>query len=145
YARPTKQQLAEVIRATIAGRFEKGAVGICVPGTRDLQRRMVIQSVNLPALDGLKLDELVGDSVGASVAGIRHVEICTDAVATTYDLYATRKLKGRLLGLALGTGVGMAVLDDGVSLNVHCESPGHIGQVDVSIAGDPVIGPDGGA
>src|SRR6185295_15399031 len=42
-------------------------------------------------------------------------------------------------------GVGMAVLDDGVSLMVHGESPGHLGQVDVSIEGDPVIGPDGGA
>src|SRR5678810_148933 len=71
YTRPTKQELAEVIRGTVAGRFEKGgAVGICVPGTRDLAQRMVIQSVNLPALNGLKLDELVADSVGADVAHV---------------------------------------------------------------------------
>ena len=30
-------------------------------------------------------------------------------------------------------------------LKVDGESPGHIGQVDCSIDGDPVIGPDGGA
>jgi hypothetical protein len=41
--------------------------------------------------------------------------------------------------------VGAAVLDDGVPLMVEGASPGHIGQVDVSLEGEPVIGPDGGA
>src|SRR5204862_3189094 len=36
YARPTRQQLADVIRSAIAGRFDPtgAAVGVCVPGTR---------------------------------------------------------------------------------------------------------------
>src|SRR5207247_7611118 len=75
-----------------------------------------------------------------------HVEVCTDAVANAYDIYTTRQLRGRLLALALGTGVGAAVIDEGgVPLYVDGESPGHIGQVDCSIEGAPVIGPDGGA
>ncbi len=45
----------------------------------------------------------------------------------------------------MGTGVGAAVFDEGVPLIVDGESPGHIGQVDVSVEGEPVIGPDGGA
>src|SRR5207248_3340043 len=61
-----------------------------------------------------------------------------------YDIFASNHLKGRLLSLALGTGVGAAVIDDGIPLMVDGESPGHIGQVDVSIEGEPVIGPDGG-
>jgi len=152
YAHPTRQQLAAVIRDAIAGRFGPGAggaggaggaVGICVPGTRDLVKRTVIQSVNLPALNGLGLDDLVAESVGARPA---HVAIMTDANATGVDVYLSNNLKGRLCSLALGTGIGAAVIDEGgVPLFVDGESPGHIGQVDVSIEGDPVIGPDGGA
>jgi predicted NBD/HSP70 family sugar kinase len=47
--------------------------------------------------------------------------------------------------LTLGTGIGIAVADDGRPLHVEGESPGHFGQIDVSIAGHDVIGPDGGA
>jgi predicted NBD/HSP70 family sugar kinase len=54
-------------------------------------------------------------------------------------------LNGRLLVLTIGTGVGAAVLDDGQLLRVEGDSPGHIGQIDVSIPGADVIGPDGGA
>ena len=143
YTLPTREQLAAVIRKAIAGRFAGGTVGICVPGTRDLVTRAVIQSVNLPALNGLRLDELVAESVGVRPS---RIEIMTDANASGVDVYLTNYLKGRLCSLALGTGIGAAVIDEtGIPLFVDGESPGHIGQVDVSIEGEPVIGPDGGA
>jgi glucokinase len=50
-----------------------------------------------------------------------------------------------LLAMALGTGIGVAVLDDGKPLLVEGQSPGHFGQIDVSIPGEKVVGPDGGA
>jgi predicted NBD/HSP70 family sugar kinase len=143
YARPTPEQLAAVIRKAIGGRFDaSGAVGICVPGTRDLVTRSVINSVNLPALNGLKLDDLVADAVGSKPS---RIEIMTDANATGFDIFAVHRLAGRLCSIAIGTGIGAAVLDDGVPLFVDGESPGHLGQMDVSIEGEPVIGPDGGA
>jgi predicted NBD/HSP70 family sugar kinase len=144
YAQPTREQLAAVTRKVIAGRFETGgAVGICVPGTRDLVKRTVIQSVNLPALNGLQLDALVADAVGARPS---RIEIMTDANATGVDVYLANELTGRLCCLALGTGIGASVIDDGgVPLFVDGESPGHIGQMDVSLEGELVIGPDGGA
>jgi predicted NBD/HSP70 family sugar kinase len=144
YSQPTREQLAAVIRKAIAGRFEAGGtVGICVPGTRDLAKRTVVQSVNLPALNGLSLDELVAESLGVLPS---RIEIMTDANASGVDVYLTNKLNGRLCCLALGTGIGAAVIDEGaVPLFVDGESPGHIGQMDVSIEGEPVIGPDGGA
>jgi predicted NBD/HSP70 family sugar kinase len=145
YSKPTREQLATVIRNAIAARFDPNgaAAGICVPGTRELGSHTVIDSVNLPALNGLDLDGLVRDAVGGSP---KRIEVATDAVATAFDIYATRKLRGRLCSIALGTGIGLGVIDDGgVPLYVHGESPGHIGQMDVSIAGDDVIGPDGGA
>jgi len=148
YNKPSAAELANVIRQAVAGRFPAGALaGICVPGLRDAGSHVVKLSVNLPALNGLNLDELVNDALGQSPA---HLEVATDAVANAYDIYAVHNLRGRMLSLALGTGVGAAIIDDGgIPLKVDGESPGHIGQVDCSIAGDdvlgPVIGPDGGA
>jgi predicted NBD/HSP70 family sugar kinase len=55
-------------------------------------------------------------------------------------------MTGRLLLLTLGTGVGSIVIDDGgKALEVEGGTSGHLGQIDVSIAGHEVIGPDGGA
>jgi predicted NBD/HSP70 family sugar kinase len=145
YAQPTRQQLAEAIRSTVAGRFAPrgAAVGVCVPGTRTRGSHVVLQSVNLPALNGLNLHELVREAVAGEP---RHIDVATDAVATAFDIYATQRLTGRLCAIALGTGIGLGVIDDGgVPLEVHGESPGHIGQMDVSLEGEPVIGPDGGA
>ena len=145
YTQQTREQLAAVIRDAIAGRFDPrgAAAGICVPGTRALRSHTVIRSVNLPALDGLDLDQLVREAVGGSPA---HIEVATDAVATAFDIYMTHRMQGRLCSIALGTGIGLGVIDDGgVPLFVHGESPGHIGQMDVSIEEHPVIGPDGGA
>jgi predicted NBD/HSP70 family sugar kinase len=39
----------------------------------------------------------------------------------------------------------MGVLDEGAPLHVEGASPGHIGQIDVSLDENPPIGPDGGS
>jgi predicted NBD/HSP70 family sugar kinase len=77
--------------------------------------------------------------------------VASDAVAAATDVAAGMKQRGRLLAISLGTGVGAAVLDvdDGQRLGrvlrVNGDSPGHLGQVDVSLTDDPPVGPDGGA
>ncbi len=73
------------------------------------------------------------------------MEVCSDAVAAAYDIRHARRLSGRLLVLALGAGVGCGVVDESGALDVDEGSPGHLGQMDVSIGGEEVIGPDGGA
>lgn len=143
YTRPSTEQLVEALKDAAKGRLSHASVaGLCVPGLLDKPRRMITLSVNVPGLMNIKLDDLIERAFAKRVAKI---EIINDAVAAAFDLYQTRELMGRLVSLALGTGVGMAVLDDGEPLRVEGASPGHIGQCDVSIEGDPVIGPDGGA
>lgn len=143
YARPTTEQLVDALRATAAGRVSNaGAAGLCVPGLYDAQQRMITLSVNVPGLMGIKLDDLISRAFGP---GIKQLQIINDAVATATDVIVSRNLKGRVVSIALGTGVGMGVLDDGVPLFIDGASPGHIGQVDCSIEGEPTIGPDGGA
>jgi predicted NBD/HSP70 family sugar kinase len=143
YTRPTTTQLIDAMRS--AARDRVGSVpiaGLCVPGLYDKARRMITLSVNVPGLMNIVLDDLVAQAFGN---GIGQLKIINDAVATATDVIRARGLRGRVVSIALGTGVGMGVLDDGTPLFIDGASPGHIGQVDCSIQGQDVIGPDGGA
>jgi glucokinase len=143
YSQAGTQQIVEAIRQAVAGRAGRPqGVGVCVPGLMDREKRMVTLSVNVPGLNGVVLDELVSEALAERIT---LGAMSSDAVATGMGIWFERRMAGRLLCLALGTGVGAAVLDDGAALKVSGDSPGHIGQVDVSLEGEPVIGPDGGA
>jgi predicted NBD/HSP70 family sugar kinase len=143
YSRPTTQQLIHAIAAAADGRVSHlDIAGLCVPGLLDRPNRMITLSVNVPGLMNVKLDDIVQNALGKPVG---RIEIINDAVATATDVIVTRGLTGRVVSIALGTGTGMGVIDDGVPLFIEGASPGHIGQIDVSIEGHPVIGPDGGA
>jgi predicted NBD/HSP70 family sugar kinase len=143
YTRPTTQQLVDALKDAAKGRVTYANIaGLCVPGLYDKSKRMITLSVNVPGLMNVKLDEIVEQAFAKRVAKI---EIINDAVAAAVDVYESREMTGRLVSIALGTGVGMAVLDEGEPLFIEGASPGHIGQCDVSIAGDEVVGPDGGA
>lgn len=149
YDRPTTDQLLAAIRAAVGSAArELKTVGLCVPGLLDHDRRTVTLSVNVPGLTGFELDQLVPQALGLGgqrTPEMQSTTISNDAAASAYDIFHARRLSGRLLVIALGTGVGAAVLDDGVPLHVEGDSPGHIGQVDVSIPAYDVVGPDGGA
>jgi predicted NBD/HSP70 family sugar kinase len=142
YTRPAADQVMAAVRQA-CGQLEMPpeTVGLCVPGLLDDAKECVAISANVPGLIGLPLRELVLQAAGTSGAA---PIVVNDANATAFDIYSTRSLSGRLLVLAIGTGVGAAVLDDGKPLFVDGESPGHVGQVDVSIDGPLIIGPDGG-
>ena len=143
FARPNTDQIVEAIRQAVAGRDTSAdAVGLCCPGLLDRAKRAITLSVNVPGLVDVPLDELVAQALGA---GRPAAAILSDASAVGYDIYMGRGLSGRLLCVALGTGVGASVIDEGNFLHVSGESPGHFGQLDVSLDDAPPIGPDGGA
>jgi glucokinase len=146
YSRPTLDELVSALRAAVepcpVSLSHVGAVGMCVPGLLNAERTVVEKSVNLPALIGVPLDRIVDEVVGAGLAP--RLSLVSDAHAAAYDVWSTERPDGRLLCLSLGTGVGASVLDDGVPLHVSGHSPGHLGQMDVSIDDHPPIGPDGG-
>lgn len=119
-------------------------VGVSVPGILSEDRRRVLISSNIPGLQEIELPELWVDLTPAGV-------VVTDQTAAAVDYAALHNIRGRLLSIAIGTGVGAAVLDCsdadplGIPLRVNGDSPGHLGQVDISLSDDPPIGPDGGA
>ena len=143
YHRPDFQQLAAAIaQATSRAGGAVDRIGLCVPGIPDASRQRITYAANMPALENVSLHELIQAAVGASAPA---PVIVNDANATGFDIYSTRNPVGRLLVLAIGAGVGASVIDDGKPLFVENDSAGHVGQMDISIEGVPVIGPDGGA
>jgi glucokinase len=144
YAKPDTDAVRSAIRQAVGGRVRGlAAVGLCVPGLLDAERRIITLAVNVPGIVGVPLDGLVPESL--QIPASHASQIGNDAGAAAFDLFTSRGTKGRLLVLTLGTGIGVAVLDEGKPLKVEGESPGHIGQIDVSIPGREVVGPDGGA
>jgi predicted NBD/HSP70 family sugar kinase len=151
YHRPTLAQLGDAVRAAVNGlggvaNFD--AVGLCVPGLLDDARQRVVQSVNVPGLSGVVLADFLAQNLDVSPQAFSQLDPMTDAQATADDIYHSFSLKGRLFALVVGTGVGAAVMDESGPLCVDGGSPGHFGQLDVSLegpAGPLVLGPDGGA
>ena len=143
HSRPSADELLAVVRKAAEGRANGlSQVGLCVPGILDESRQRVTFSANVPALHDLRLEQIAQAATGSPPQALR---VVNDTLATAWDIFVTRQLNGRMLVLALGTGVGAAVLDDGVPLRVDGDSPGHIGQIDVSLEGEPIVAPDGGA
>jgi predicted NBD/HSP70 family sugar kinase len=144
YSRPTAEQLRAAIRSAAGERaVDVQRIGICVPGLLDTERKIITLAVNVPGIVGIPLERLTPEALGIEARG--PTKILNDAWAAAVDIGQSRQLRGRLVLLTLGTGIGIAVADDGRPLHVEGESPGHFGQIDVSIAGHDVIGPDGGA
>src|SRR5580704_8303450 len=132
YSKPTTEVLRAAIRETVAGRLtDLHIVGLCVPGLFDKASRRISMAVNVPGLVGISLDDLVPEALGLTVDGT--ARILNDASAAAHDIYSNRQMRERLLVIALGTGVGSAVLDDGKPLFVEEGTPGHLGQIDVSV------------
>ena len=144
YSRPDTEALRAAIRQAVGGPVSQiDALGICAPGLFDASQGKITYAVNVPGVEGISLKQLVSEALGV-VVGCETV-ICNDAFATALDVCLRRRNSGRLVVLTLGTGIGMSVLDEGRALAVEGESPGHIGQIDVSIPGHDIVGPDGGA
>ncbi len=147
YARPSAGQLIAAMQACLV---ELGSpsditrVGLCLPGVLDPDQLRVELCVNIPAIEGVSLVELVA----AAMPGSPRPQVFGDAHAAGFGYWHENPGGGRLLALALGTGVGACVLDNGQLFRVTGQSSGHIGQIDVgncSLPGEEEpIGPDGG-
>ena len=113
------------------------------PGLFDAEQRKITFAINVPGIEGIPIDRLVPEAIDLDFT--HPTKFCNDGQATALDVIESWRIRGRLLVLTLGTGIGISVQDDGVPLLIEGESSGHFGQIDVSIDGHPVIGPDGGA
>lgn len=145
YVDPTRDELAMAIRDAI-GRFslperESLHVGLCLPGKHSTDGDCIERSVNLPCLEGWAFDELM-----ETVMGIvpRKIRVCTDIRAAAHDLCVGKALGGRVAVIAIGTGVGLAVLDDAEPIGIGARGIGHLGLIDMGRLGETDrVAPDG--
>lgn len=151
YAHPSASELHAAVAAATppqARDVHLSALGLCCPGLPNPDHSTITLALNLPALVGVPLRTLAAAGLSGSVPA---PALFTDAFAAAFDLYCLHAptvpaVRGRLLAVSLGTGVGAAVLDDGAPLVITGRGPGHLGQIDVTIAESlpPPLGPDGG-
>lgn len=141
YANPSLETLLHAIRSALPqGANQARALGLCVPGLLDQTQSRVRYSINVPVLQQLPLAELLEHSIGKQLAP---PQVFSDAHASAYGYWWDARPSGRVLAIALGTGVGASVLDDGVVLQATGAGCGHFGQIDVSLDDQAPISPDG--
>lgn len=143
YTTPDIDTLVSAIREASdeVGLRTTDTLGVCAPGVQDPKRGEVTYAANLPCLSGVRVGELVAKTCGIPGVGA----VLTDAVAFGLGSWRLAPIEGRLLTLAMGTGVGAALIEDGHPLTLDGATIGHVGQMDVSFGeSDPPIGPDGG-
>ena len=151
YARPSVEELKRAISETLgaAGFVPSGApAGVCLPGILSDDGGTVVRAANLPGIEGSRIGDLLPSPVGLR-------GVVSDAIAAARGYWLKDRRPGRLFALSLGTGVGAAVLDEGVPVRITHGGAGHFGQMDVGFhplpdrAGaawsDRPVGPDGGA
>jgi len=117
------------------------SLGLCLPGLLDDAGERIVYAANLPNLCGATIRSLLPDRLRAVTR-----DVLPDAVATGVGAWLREPVGGRLLVLAMGTGVGAALLSDGQPVTLDGRTAGHIGQIDVSLSGEheTPIGPDAG-
>ncbi|MGB7159103.1 MAG: hypothetical protein WBD40_13625, partial [Tepidisphaeraceae bacterium] len=93
YERPGAAALLAAVRSAIADHDHVDALGMCVPGLMDAQRRTVLDAINVPGLEGVPLARLARDAVDGQLAGAPSIH--KDTAAAAHDLFVTRRLTGR--------------------------------------------------
>ena len=146
YAMPDRAALQSALASAwskLGAETPESDVGLCVPGVPASDGNSIEIAVNLPGLVGWDLTEMVRETVGGGTCSVVRT---SDADAALRDWQAEAGATGRSLGIVIGTGVGLSVLDGDRPAAWTDGGAGHLGQIDVTV-GDPSsapIGPDGG-
>ncbi len=132
YAKPSREELIRAVQDAVyllGSRVDDSTpVGLCLPGKQSEQGDRVIRSINLPCLNDWVFDEMLDSMLDWTPMGI---SVVSDIKATAIDLVTQYELVGRVGVIAIGTGVGFAMIEDGALIDLGSGSAGHLGQLDV--------------
>lgn len=149
YQRPGRVALRDAVRQAIGSlgthtSADVRSVGLCVPGRKTPSGDAVELAVNVPGLEGYLFTDLLREALGCDPL----FRVVSDAEAATIDASRAFPDARRVLGIAIGTGVGASLIEDGRPLRLGRGSVGHVGQIDIGPIGCPEhdgpFGPDGG-
>jgi glucokinase len=121
-------RLRAVVERAARNRGGRGrvATGIALPGFLDPARRKVIRLSNLPALDGVAFAPRIESLVpGARVC----LDADTNAGGVAEALLGAGRGRERVLYLTLGTGLGAALVVEGVPVRVSRNTVGQVAHV----------------
>ena len=143
YVDPTRDALCGAIREAIdqLGELSVSSVGLCLPGKRASNGESIEVSINLPCLNGWAFEDLLTRVLGEVPKGYR---VLSDVESAGQDCIHAHKSTGRSAIIAIGTGVGLAVFDEGIPVGIGDRSIGHLGMMDMGRLGEAdLIAPDG--
>lgn len=137
YDRPDREELKQALRGAID---RLGVpidcsvpVGLCVPGRRSADGDHIERSLNLACIEGWSFDAMLAEVLGHTP---ERTTVVSDIHAATVDLVHSMQLRGRVAVVAIGTGVGLGVWEDGQMLSIGDRGIGHLGQIDVGRLGE---------
>ena len=137
YANPSREGLSDAVQEAVhllgesVGRTIR--IGLCLPGKQSAVGDRVVHSINLPCLNDWVFSEMLGSLLGFQP---EHARFVSDIHATAIDLISRHELNGRVGVIAIGTGVGFAMIEDGQLLKLGSRGVGHLGQLDVGRCDD---------
>lgn len=132
YASPSREGLIDAVRDALHLLGEpidpSIPVGLCLPGKQSEQGDRVTRSINLPCLSDWLFAEMLESMIERTPMVFR---VVPDIHATAIDLVSGYELVGRVGVIAIGTGVGFAMLEDGALIDLGSGSSRNLGQLDV--------------
>lgn len=136
YTCPSRETLIEAFAGAINTLGESVdpsiPVGLCLPGKQSETGDRVVLSLNLPCLNDWGFEDLLRSMLGSIPERYR---VVSDIQATAADLGASSASVGRVAVIAIGTGVGFTMMEDGQILSIGSRGVGHLGQLDVGPCG----------
>ncbi|MGV6815421.1 MAG: ROK family protein [Phycisphaerales bacterium] len=139
YAQPSRSELIHAIHEALGAVDEFGGhdlkscpVGLCLPGKPNPQQSAIEYAKNLPCLNHWAFDDLLSEALGTSLS---HAQVLSDVHAAGAGYLFDHPTPDRLAMIAIGTGIGQAVFDDGVPVGIGDKGIGHLGMVDIGRLG----------
>ncbi len=145
YADPSREVLIDAIRKAILRLppliGPSTPIGLCLPGKRASDGYSIERAVNLPCLDAWRFDALLAQVFGFAP---ETYAVLSDVQAAGEDFIRAHKCCDRTAVIAIGTGVGLAVFDDGEAIGIGSRGIGHLGMIDIGQLGEhDALAPDG--
>ena len=127
---PSSENLRESLLASISEILEEGVVGIGfgVAGLIDREKGSVLESPNIPSIEGWNIAETVRDRFGLPVC----VENDANAAALGEKWRGEGNAFGSFVLVTLGTGIGGGIIHNNALLNV----PAEIGHMSINSSGE---------
>lgn len=130
YTKPDRDGLTGAIRECLAilNMTQPQRVGLCLPGRMSPDQTSIELAVNLPVLNGWLFSDLLASVFESPIAP--HC-VVSDADAAGYDFATSNPIAGRTAAVALGTGVGLCVLDANTIVTIGTKGIGHLGDMNI--------------